>query len=159
MIKTSKLLSSNVYVSRSGDMMTDWTQTDAPQTAAPQTSSSQIIVIETLRNPCVNCRCEITAGRTSGSDHHSLDTLPPSCEEPPAPGPHFGNPGTSLYPLVWCPSVSLSSGWSAELLGAGSAAPTLLPSFFLETCFNRESMQCILLSHSSPLYCKGGIRD
>lgn len=73
------------------------------------------------------------------------------------PNPTLGTPEPD--PPVWCPTFSLLSGWSRELLGAGSAVSTLLPSFFLETCFNRESMQCIQLCYNPPLYCIWGIRD
>lgn len=55
--------------------------------------------------------------------------------------------------------LPLPSGWSGEFFEAGSTVLTLLPSLLLETCFNRESMQCILLSYNPQLYCDWGIRD
>lgn len=85
-----------------------------------------------------------------------------SCGELPNPQNPLWEPrnqalNSCLMPVSFC--LPLSSGWSGERFGGGSTLPTLLPSLFLETCFNRESMQCILLSYNPQLYCNWGIRD
>lgn len=104
-----------------------------------------------------------------------MSSLPPSparrgvwgTSQPPDPG--LGTPEPDFHLLcampVSLPFTSFSSGWSGEFFFLGGVQCFNPPSpFFLETCFNRESMQCALFCYTPTppppiIHCNWGIRD
>lgn len=78
----------------------------------------------------------------------------------PEPDPPLLMPVSSFFFFLSPSFLFLPLKWVVQWAGRGGVLlfSTLLPLVRLETCFNRESMQCILLCCNPPLHCIWGIR-
>lgn len=114
-----------------------------PLPETPSDTSGCMISLSVGGDPAAR-RVKPLLGPPLRHPEHRLGTPEPhSClmpDYPPHPHPHPS------------PSSSPSSGWSRRVCrGRGPLFRPSSPSLFLETCFNRQSMQCILLKLQPPI--------